>query len=166
MQLEIPIETVYHVAWMAHAANIPVVLNPAPAREIDPSIMPLIYCITPNEHEAVLLSGIFPPDPELVSEMAPEIQKKGVQNVIITLGSKGAFFHKGPHKEIVPGIPVQAVDTTAAGDTFNGYLVVELAKGKTFGEAISVANKAAAISVTRMGAQPSIPYSNEISTND
>jgi len=164
MQLEIPIETVYHLVRMGYAANIPVVLNPAPAREIDPSIIPMIYCITPNEHEAVLLSGIFPPDPELVSEMAQEIQKKGVQNVIITLGSKGALYHQGPHEQIVPGIPVQAVDTTAAGDTFNGFLVVELAKGKTFFEAISVANKAAAISVTRMGAQPSIPYFSEINS--
>jgi ribokinase len=166
MQLEIPIETVYHVARMAHSAQIPVVLNPAPAQTIDPAIMPMLFCITPNEHEAVMLSGIFPPDPELVSEAAQEIQKKGVQNVIITLGSKGALYRQQGKEEIVPGIPVQAVDTTAAGDTFNGYLVVELAKGKTFGEAISVANRAAAISVTRMGAQPSIPYSSEIKTID
>lgn len=166
MQFEIPIETVYHIVRIAHTAKIPVVLNPAPAQEIDPSIMPMIYCITPNEHEAVLLSGIFPPDPELVSEMAQEIQKKGVQNVIITLGSKGALYRQQGKEEIVPGIPVQTVDTTAAGDTFNGYLVVELAKGKTFGEAILVANKAASISVTRMGAQPSIPNFNEINTND
>lgn len=166
MQLETPIDTIYHVARMAHKADIPVVLNPAPAQEIDSAIIPMLYCITPNEHEAVLLSGIFPPDPELVSEMADTIQNMGVQNVIITLGSKGSLYLRQGKDEIVPGIPVQAVDTTAAGDTFNGYLVVELAKGKTFIDAISVANKAAAISVTRMGAQPSIPYFNEICTND
>lgn len=162
MQLEIPIETVYHVARMANAAQIPVVLNPAPAQEIDPAILPMISCITPNEHEAIEVSGIFPPDPELVSEMADKILMNGSKSVIITLGSKGAFYREGNQKEIVPGIAVLAVDTTAAGDTFNGYLVVELAKGKTLREAISLANKAAAISVTRMGAQPSIPYFSEI----
>lgn len=162
MQLEIPIETVYHVARMANAAQIPVVLNPAPAQEIDPAVLPMISCITPNEHEAIEVSGIFPPDPELVSEMANKILMNGTQSVIITLGNKGAYYREGNQKEIVPGIAVQAVDTTAAGDTFNGYLVVELAKGKTLREAISLANKAAAISVTRMGAQPSIPYFSEI----
>ena len=162
IQLEIPIETVYHVARMAYAAKIPVVLNPAPAQEIDPAIIPMISCITPNELEAIEVSGIFPPDPELVSEMAEKILKNGAQSVIITLGSKGALYREGNQEEIVPGIPVQAVDTTAAGDTFNGYLAVELAKGKTLREAISLANKAAAISVTRMGAQPSIPYFSEI----
>lgn len=166
MQLEIPIETVYHVARMAFAVNIPVVLNPAPAQEIDPAIMPMISCITPNEHEAIEVSGIFPPDPELVSEMAVEIQKKGIKSVIITLGSKGALYREGAKEERVPGIKVQPVDTTAAGDTFNGYLVVEMAKGKTLHEAITIAKKAAAISVTRMGAQPSIPYFSEITTND
>lgn len=162
MQLEIPIETVYHVAQLAFAAQIPLVLNPAPAQEIDPAILPLIACITPNEHEAVEVSGIFPPDPELVSEMADKILLNGTQSVIITLGNKGAYYREGNREEIVPGIPVQAVDSTAAGDTFNGYLVVELAKGKTLREAICMANKAAAISVTRMGAQPSIPFFSEI----
>ncbi len=166
MQLEIPVETVFHVARMVHAANIPVVLNPAPAREIDTEILPMLACITPNEHEALLVSGLFPPDAKLVSEMAAEIQRKGVKSVIITLGSEGVLYREGATEEKVPGIPVKAVDTTAAGDTFNGYLVVELAKGKTLREAITIANKAAAISVTRMGAQPSIPYSSEITLND
>ncbi len=166
MQLEIPIETVCHVARMAHAANIPVVLNPAPAREINPEILPMLACITPNEHEALLVSGLFPPDPKMVSEMAAEIQRKGIKSVIITLGSEGALYREGATEERVPGIPVKAVDTTAAGDTFNGYLVVELAKGRTLREAITIANKAAAISVTRMGAQPSIPYSSEITLNE
>jgi ribokinase len=101
----------------------------------------------------------------MVSEMAVEIQKKGIKSVIITLGSKGALYREGAKEERVPGIQVQPVDTTAAGDTFNGYLVVEMAKGKTLHEAITIANKAAAISVTRMGAQPSIPYFNEINLN-
>jgi ribokinase len=166
MQLEIPIETVCHVVRMAHAVNIPVVLNPAPAREINPEILPMISYITPNEHEALLVSGIYPPDPEMVTEMAVEIQKKGIKSVIITLGSAGALYREDSKEERVPGITVKVVDTTAAGDTFNGYLVVELAKGKSLHEAIIIANKAAAISVTRMGAQPSIPYSSEITLND
>lgn len=165
MQLEIPIETVYYVIRMAHEANIPVVLNPAPAQEIDPEILQRLTCITPNEHEAAVVSGIFPPDPEMVSEIAVELQLKGVRSVIITLGSKGALYRDGGIEEIVPGIPVKAVDTTAAGDTFNGYLVVELAKGKSLKEAISKANKAAAISVTKMGAQPSVPFSYEVDNN-
>lgn len=162
MQLEIPIETVCHVTRMAYAVNIPIVLNPAPACEIEPEILSMLTCITPNEHEALIVSGIWPPDPEMVSEMAGEIQKKGVNSVIITLGSKGAFYRQGRKEEVVPGIHVQAVDTTAAGDTFNGYLVVELVKGKSLQEAITLANKAAAISVTRMGAQSSIPKFIEI----
>jgi ribokinase len=164
MQLEIPIETVCHVVRMAHAVNIPVVLNPAPAREIDSEILPMLACITPNEHEALLISGRYPPDPKMVSEMAVEIQKKGTKSVIITLGSEGALYREGSTEEKVPGITVKVVDTTAAGDTFNGYLVVELAKGKTLHEAITIANKAAAVSVTRMGAQPSIPYLSEINS--
>jgi len=161
MQLEIPIETVCHVVRMAHAVNIPVVLNPAPAREINSEILPMLACITPNEHEALLISGIWPAA-QSVSEMALEIQKKGLKSVIITLGSEGALYREGSLEERVPGITVKVVDTTAAGDTFNGYLVVELAKGKPLHEAITIATKAAAVSVTRMGAQPSIPYLSEI----
>jgi ribokinase len=162
MQLEIPIETVYHVVRMAYAAGIPVVLNPAPARAIDPEILPMLACITPNEHEALLISDIRPPDTASVSDMAAEIQAKGPKSVIITLGSEGALYRDGQMEERVAGIPVQAVDTTAAGDTFNGYLVVEMAKGKSMHEAIALANQAAAISVTRMGAQPSIPKFYEL----
>lgn len=161
MQLEIPIETVFHVARMAHAANIPVVLNPAPAREIDKEIMKLLTLVTPNEHEASLLSGVWP-EARDEKESASEIQKQGVKSLIVTTGSKGAYYLDGNNKGIVEGIKVTAIDTTAAGDTFNGYLVVEMAKGKSLAEAIWVANKAAAISVTKMGAQPSIPFIQEI----
>lgn len=156
MQLEIPIETVYQVARMAHAAKIPVVLNPAPAREIDHDILAMLSIITPNEHEALLLSGLGI-ETKSVSEMAVEIQKLGVQSVIITTGKEGALYRENDNEEIVQGIAVKAIDTTAAGDTFNGYLVVQLAQGKPIREAIKIANKAAAISVTRLGAQPSIP---------
>ncbi len=161
MQLEIPIETVAYVAGIAHEAGIPVVLNPAPAREIDKEVMKLLTLVTPNEHEASLLSGCWP-EARDVRESALEIQKQGVQSVIVTTGSKGAYYFDGKNNGVIEGIKVKAVDTTAAGDTFNGYLVVELAKGKNLKEAIETANKAAAISVTKMGAQPSIPYINEL----
>ncbi|WP_026475572.1 ribokinase [Alkaliflexus imshenetskii] len=161
MQLEIPLETVNYVTRLANQANIPVVLNPAPARIIDKEIMSMLTLITPNEHEAKLISGHLS---FACSEMesASEIQNQGVESVIVTMGSKGAYFIDGISHGMVKGIKVQAVDTTGAGDTFNGYLVVEWAKNKNLPEAIKKANKAAAISVTRMGAQPSIPYANEL----
>lgn len=161
MQLEIPIETVYHVVRMAHDRKIPTVLNPAPAREIDPEILTMLTMVTPNEHEALLISGIKS-IAKSGSEMAIEIQKLGVPSVIITIGKEGALYREKDREEMVPGIIVKAIDTTAAGDTFNGFLVVELAKGKSMSEAIFLANKAAAISVTRMGAQTSIPFVNEL----
>jgi ribokinase len=161
MQLEIPLETVYHIARMAHAANIPVVLNPAPAHIIDKEIMKLLTMVTPNEYEANLLSEVWPEARDEM-ESAAEIQKQGVRSVIVTIGSKGAYYLDGESSGNVAGIQVKAVDTTAAGDTFNGYLVVELGKGKTLAQAIAVANRAAAISVTRIGAQPSIPYATEL----
>jgi len=159
LQLEIPIETVYHVIRLAHSLNIPVILNPAPARYIDPDILRWVTVLTPNEHEAAILSGFKEPD---VSAIVTKLNSLGVETVIVTTGNKGAIsYHKGS-LETIPGITVNAVDTTAAGDTFNGYLAVELAKGKNIKEAITKANKAAAISVTRMGAQPSIPSSSEV----
>ncbi|HKK67117.1 MAG TPA: ribokinase, partial [Bacteroidales bacterium] len=156
MQLEIPIETVYQVTSLASKANIPVVLNPAPAREVDKKIMKLLTLVTPNEREASELSGLWP-EARDEKESALEIQKQGVKSVIVTLGSRGAYYLNDKSSGIVEGAKIKAVDTTAAGDTFNGYLVVEMAKGKSLTEAIDLANKAAAISVTKMGAQPSIP---------
>jgi len=161
MQLEIPIETVYYVAKMANKAQIPVVLNPAPAQVIDPSILPLFSAITPNEHEANFIAGIFPTE-ENPYILVSEIEKLGVETVIITLGSKGALIRNHHTDELIPSPQVKAVDTTAAGDTFNGYLVTEMARGKTLKEAAAKACKAAAISVTKMGAQPSIPFEMEI----
>ena len=161
MQLEIPIETINHVARIAYEKGIPVVLNPAPAQEIDKEIMKFLTLVTPNEHEANLLSGCWP-EAHDEKESAAKIQQQGAQSVIVTLGSKGAYYLNNEKDEFIEGLKVKAVDTTAAGDTFNGYLVVEMAKGKSISEAIKTANKAAAISVSRMGAQSSIPYTNEI----
>ncbi len=163
MQLEIPFETVCFVARMAHDANIPVVLNPAPAREIDKETMALLTLLTPNEHEASLLSRLWA-EARNEMESAAVIQKQGVKSVVVTCGSKGAYYIDGDNSGFVESIKVKAIDTTAAGDTFNAYLIVDLAKGKSLPEAIETANKAAAISVTRYGAQPSIPYAQELET--
>ena len=162
VQLEIPEESVYHLVRMAKAAGVPVVLNPAPARTIDREILSMLTLVTPNEHEALLLSGSGLEGCS-VPELAALIQESGAGAVVITTGSAGAYYRQGSLEGHVAGIPVKAVDTTAAGDTFNGYLVVELARGKSLAEALHVSNKAAAISVTRMGAQPSIPKYEEIS---
>lgn len=161
VQLEIPIETVYYVVELGHKTNIPVVLNPAPAQKIDPLILKQITLITPNEHEAYLLTGLDEKS-DGVEQCAIELQRQGTQTVIITLGSKGAYYLDNDQSGIVEGIAVKAVDTTAAGDTFNGYLAVALAQGKPIHEAITIANRAAALSVTRLGAQSSIPFFEEL----
>jgi len=160
IQLEIPIETVYHVIKLAHQAKIPLILNPAPACKIDPIYLPMISLITPNEHEAALISGSEPSAD--YSILAEQLQKSGVGSVVITLGRQGALVREKNSEVRIPSVEVTAIDTTAAGDTFNGYLAVELAKGNSLKSASEKACRAAAVSVTRLGAQPSIPFENEI----
>ena len=134
MQLEIPIETVYHATHLVHAAHIPVVLNPAPSCTIDPEELRLTL-ITPNEHEALTISGMAT-ETNSISDMAIEIENTGAKSLIITTGSKGALYRQNGVEEVVPTKSVKATDTTGAGDTFNGYLVVELSKGKSIRDAI------------------------------
>ena len=162
MQLEIPLETVAYVANVAKEKNRTVVLNPAPACALPDSLLPDISIITPNETEAEILTGIKVNNIDSAEKAAAALAAKEIETVIITLGSKGALvFHKGVFTH-VPTLTVNAVDTTAAGDVFNGALVVALSEGKSMLEAVSFACKAAAISVTRLGAQASAPYRNEI----
>lgn len=163
MQLEIPIPTVEHIARMAAKKQKKVVLNPAPAAVLTDELLQNLYVITPNETEAELLTGIKVTDEQSALNAATYLHKKGVKVVIITLGSAGAFLLEGGKSEIISAPKVEAVDTTAAGDTFNGALVVALSEGKTIPESIAFANKAATISVTRIGAQSSVPYRKEIS---
>lgn len=162
MQLEVPIETVARAAELAAGAGVRVVLNPAPARHIPESVLRHVHLITPNEHEAEMISGVKITDVESARQAAKAIQEKGVENVIITLGSKGALLLEGDRFSVVPAYPVKAVDTTAAGDVFNGALCVALVEGNSFRDATVFASKAAAISVTRFGAQSSIPTRDEI----
>lgn len=162
MQLEIPISTVEHIAQMAGKKQKKVVLNPAPAARLSDELLKNISIITPNESEAELLTGIKVTDEQSALKAASLLHAKGIETVIITMGAAGAFLLSQGKHEIIRAPKVEPVDTTAAGDTFNGALVVALSEGKSITESIVFANKAAAISVTRIGAQASVPYRKEI----
>jgi ribokinase len=162
MQLETPLETVQAAADLAHATGALVILNPAPAQSLPDSLLKKISILTPNETEAELLTGIKVTDEDSCSRAAGILLRKGVQTVILTLGSRGAYVATSTSKQFVPGFKVKAVDTTAAGDTFNGALAVALAEGIPMIDAVRFANAAGAISVTRLGAQPSAPNRIEI----
>jgi len=162
MQLEIPIATIQEIVEIAYQKNVPVILNPAPAQILSKDLLSKLYLITPNETESEFITGIKVTDAESALLAAEKMHDMGVCCVIITLGSKGAFIYKDSQYEIIPSLKVKAVDTTAAGDVFNGAVVVGLMEGKSVKESVQFACKAAAISVTRMGAQSSAPYRNEI----
>ncbi len=162
MQFEIPEETIKYVIDLANRKNIPVLWNVAPARKFDFSYIPKVNILVLNEVEAGFLASV-PVANETDAEKAAQILvKKGVEKVIITLGAKGAFVLTKDEKVSVPSYKVEAVDTTAAGDTFCGTFAVALAEKKSLKESLQFASAAAAISVTRMGAQPSAPTRKEI----
>jgi ribokinase len=162
LQLEIPIETIEYSAQLAFDLGKKVILNPAPAQRLSDSLLKNLYIISPNETEAEILTGIKITNKATIEKAAKILKSKGVEIVIITLGAEGAYVLSDSYNEIVPSVKVKAIDTTAAGDTFNGALASALCKGSELIDAIQFANKAAAISVTRMGAQASIPQLNEI----
>ena len=162
LQLEIPMDTVEYSAVAASEHNIKVILNPAPAGQLSENLLKHTWLITPNETEAEIISGVAITDLPSAEKAATLIQEMGVKNVIITLGETGAYLKSQDFNGLIPGIKVTPVDTTAAGDVFNGALAVAIAEGKVLKEAVSFANKAASIAVTRMGAQASAPYRNEI----
>jgi len=162
MQLEVPVETVEYAANIAYQAGIKVILNPAPAAKISDDLLSKLYMITPNETEAELISGIPVQDVDSAILAAQNLYNRGVKVVIITLGSKGALIYTGDKGTLVPSPKVEAIDTTAAGDVFNGAIAVAISEGLTLEKAVEFACKAAAISVTRMGAQASAPYRKEV----
>lgn len=164
MQLEVPVSTVAYAAEVAAAAGVPVILNPAPAptEPLGAELLSRLEAITPNRSEAARISGIEVTDIGSARRAAEAIHAMGVRNVIITLGGEGSLVYDGVHFEHVEAVRVEAVDTTAAGDTFNGVLACCMAEGRTLAEAARMAGVAAAISVTRMGAQSAAPTRAEV----
>ena len=162
MQLESPLESVLAAAKIAHQHQTTVVLNPAPARDLPDELLSLIDIITPNETEAEKLTGIRVENDDDAAKAARVLHEKGIGIVMITLGSRGVWVSHDGQGRRVPGFKVQAVDTIAAGDTFNGAFVTALLEGTALDEAIRFAHAAAAIAVTRKGAQPSVPWREEI----
>lgn len=162
MQLESPLQAVNLATKFAKSAGVKVVLNPAPAQPLPDSLLSHIDIITPNETEAEILTGIKVTNEQTAAVAANYFHQLGIETVLITLGSKGVYYSKKGQGEIIPGFRVDAVDTTAAGDTFNGAFVTALLEGKSAKDAIRFAHAAAAISVTRMGAQTAIPRREDV----
>ena len=162
VQLEIPMETIAFIINKAKANGQKVILNPAPAQPLTDELLDGLFLITPNETEATLLTGINVHDKTTAAQAADFLQRKGIQNVVITLGKQGAYLQTHHLKILVDAPSVQPIDTTAAGDTFSGAIAVAIAENMDWEQAIRFACQAASISVTRLGAQASVPYRNEI----
>ena len=160
MQLETPMDVIEYAASVAFGNGVKLVLNPAPAQALSDELLSKIYILTPNEKECKLLCGDDSTDD--VWKNAYTLLSKGVKNVLVTLGEKGSLLCNSDGCTVVPAIKVNAIDTVAAGDTYNGALCVALAEGKCIYDAMKFATKASAIAVTRFGAQSSVPYRSEI----
>lgn len=160
VQLEIPLETVQAAIQLAAKHHVPVILNPAPATQLPPKMLEMVDYLTPNETEAAFLAGGY--TAKHASDAAYILSSKfKVKNIVITLGEKGALI-VGFRKEIVPSYPVQSIDTTGAGDAFNGGLAVALARGDKLENAVKYANAVAALSTTCRGAQASMPTESAV----
>ena len=162
VELESPLETVEAVLRMAGEKRVPVVLNPAPARPLGDGLLGRVAVLTPNEHEAGYLAGDAVTDAAGAARAARRLRERGAAAVVITLGEKGVYASAPGFEGHLPAFEVEAVDSTAAGDVFNGALAVALVERLPFPEALRFAQAAAAISVTRHGAQPSAPTRAEI----
>lgn len=162
VQLESPIETVEAAVRAAGENGVPVILNPAPARPLDEALLARVSVLTPNESEAELLSGTAVRDDAGVRDAAARLRARGPRTVVVTLGERGVFASAPEFEAFLPAFRVEAVDTTAAGDIFNGALAVALGEKRPLPDALRFAQAAAALSVTRPGAQPSAPARAEI----
>jgi ribokinase len=162
LQLEVPVDVVVCTVQLAAKAGVPVILNPAPAAPLSDDLLAQVGYLTPNESEAQRLTGVAVHDEASAREAAGRLLEKGVQNVVITLGAKGALAVSQSQAVLVPGYRVKALDTTAAGDAFNGGLACALAQGRSLEEAVREANRVGALAVTRLGAQPSLPTAAEV----
>lgn len=162
LQLEIPMDTVETALAEAHARGLTVILNPAPARAIPEHWFSRVSVITPNETEAEAIGGLSVDETDTLQLVSDRFHRAGTANVIITLGSRGAWISDGTASGIIPSQPVDVMDTTGAGDCFSGALAVAMAEGKDLRDAVHFACAAATLSVTRMGAQPSMPVRSRL----
>jgi ribokinase len=158
MQLETPIPTVMEIIRKGKLA----ILNPAPATVLPHEIYDDLDWITPNETETERLTGVTPCDPNSCRQAAQWFLDRGVRNVVITLGAKGSYLYNGEIDTHCPTIEVKAIDTTAAGDAFNGALAMFLNEGRNPQNAVLIANRAGALATTKLGAQASLPTRDEL----
>jgi len=161
-QLETNISAIEKVIDIAHKNGVKVILNTAPVQPISDDVLRKIYLITPNEVEVEILTGISIDNEENAKKAAAWFFAKGVKNVLITLGGRGVFIADNEKQGIIPAYKVNAIDTTGAGDAFNGGLVAALAEGKDLWEAAKFANALAAVAVQRLGTTPAMPTRAEI----
>ena len=161
LQLEIPLETVMAAVEIAAESDVDVILNPAPAQELPEELLSKVAYLTPNESEALLLTDHKNSDP---AETVKKLLQSGIRNVILTLGADGVYWANNQEQQKLSAFKVKPVDTTAAGDVFNGSLAVALSEEKPLSDAIQFASAAGALSVTKLGAQPSAPTRQEILT--
>ena len=162
VQLEVPMETIKAAVKMAHDANVMVVFDPAPAQPLDADLIAMIDILKPNEIEAQMLSGVEVKDEASAKAAAQELLNKGAKAVILTLGEKGCLIAADGKMELIPAKQVKAVDSTAAGDAFTGALAAGLTEGKSLTDAVNLAIHVGALSVTKRGAQASMPTRQEV----
>lgn len=161
-QLETNVSATNRVIDIAHKNHTKVILNTAPVQPIEGEVLKKVYLITPNEVEAEIITGIPVDSKENADKAADWFFEKGVENVLITLGGRGVYIATDEKRAIIPAYHVEAIDTTGAGDAFNGGLVAALAEGKNLWEAAGFANALAAVAVQRLGTTPAMPTREEI----